>query len=240
MAQVETKKIELLVEGMDCNNCALGIKKQLDGIGMKDVSVNFATGDVVFGASGTEEVIKAVDKINSMGYKVVANLTDGDEVPEKRVPAIAKKFWFCFAFTLPLLTAMFLPFPVLHDPYLQLILTLPVFAVGLWHFGRSAVASLRSGVPNMDVLIILGSTAAFIYSLAGMIMNLGHKYMFFETTASIITLILLGNYLEHIAVSRTTSAIDDLVKMQKTLARRITGYGTQDETLEEVESVREN
>ena len=67
--------------------------------------------------------------------------------------------------------------------------------------------SLKSGVPNMDVLIILGSAAAFCYSLSGLILNLGENYLFFETSASIVTLILLGNLLEHFSVKKTTTRI---------------------------------
>ncbi|HEY0896716.1 MAG TPA: heavy metal translocating P-type ATPase, partial [Sphingobacteriaceae bacterium] len=134
-------------------------------------------------------------------------------------------------FTLPLFFHMFLPFHWLHDPYVQLGLSLPVFILGCVHFGKSAVNSIRAGLPNMDVLIFIGSTAAFIYSLAGTIRQLGPDYLFYETTATIITLVLLGNVLEKRSVSQTTSAVRDLLKFQATRAIRV-----MDGELEEVDA----
>lgn len=216
------KKVELLVEGMDCTNCALGIKKQLDKMGFEKVSVNFSSGEVVFEVIAADQTEKVIEKINAMGYHVAANLTESETVTKQHwVNSIEFKFYFCLIFTLPLLISMFMPMGFFHNAYFQLSLTIPVFVLGGWHFGKSAFMSLRAGVPNMDVLIILGSSAAFIYSLIGTVLNLGHDFLFYETTASIITLILLGNLLEHKSVKRTTSAIDELVKLQKTVAKKI-------------------
>ncbi|MFH0867365.1 MAG: cation-translocating P-type ATPase [Bacteroidota bacterium] len=211
------KRIELKVEGMDCTNCALGIKKQLQKDGLTDVDVSFATAEVSFAEVDKSLLQKAKEKIRSMGYTVV----EEENSIKKDFFTIEIKFLVSLVFTLPLLVAMILPFYIFHDPYFQLILTVPVFAIGVLHFGRSAYVSLKSGVPNMDVLIILGATAAFVYSLYGTIYKLGHDFQFYETSASIITLILLGNLLEHRSVKRTTSAIDDLVKLQKIKAKRI-------------------
>lgn len=157
-----------------------------------------------------------------MGYRITGGLEEAVVTSPRPFFTLGRKLVFSLVFTIPLLLAMFLPFDFLHDAWVQFSLTLPVFLVGLWHFGRSGFRSLKAGVPNMDVLIILGSTAAFAYSLTGAVLSLGHDYLFFETTASIITLILLGNYLEHTAVRRTTSAIDSLVQLQQTKARRVT------------------
>jgi Cu+-exporting ATPase len=197
--------------------------------------VNFSTSEVSFAEVSKERIKRAKEKISSMGYTVV----DPMEENKKGLSSIEKKFYFSIIFTFPLLMAMFLPFPLLHNPFFQLILTIPVFLLGLIHFGKSAYHSLRSGVPNMDVLIILGATAAFIYSLIGTINQMGHNYLFYETTASIISLILLGNMLEHIAVKRTTSAIDDLVKMQRVMAKKIViGQDKQTELIQEVEAAK--
>ncbi|MFD2146546.1 HAD-IC family P-type ATPase [Mucilaginibacter antarcticus] len=110
---------------------------------------------------------------------------------------------------------------VVHNPVVQLLLCLPVFAVGCLHFGKSAFYSVKGGTPNMDVLIFIGSTSAFIYSLAGTIQNLGSQYLFYETCATIITLVLLGNVFEKRSVNQTTSAIKDLVKIQQVTANRM-------------------
>ena len=120
-----------------------------------------------------------------------------------------------FVYRSALLLHMVFPWGFLQSPVVQLILCIPVFTVGCLHFGRSAFASVKNGVPNMDVLIFVGSAAAFIYSLVGTIEHLGDKFEFYETCATIITLVLLGNVLEKRSVTQTTSALKDLVKFQQ-------------------------
>lgn len=230
---MNVKRIELKVEGMDCSNCALGIRKQLERDGFKEVNVSFASKEVVFDAENEQHIAIAKEKIRSLGYTVI------EEEQQKSKFAFFStlefKFFFSLVFTLPLLFAMFLPFELFHNSWFQLCLAIPVYTVGLIHFGRSALGSLKSRVPNMDVLIIIGASASFFYSLYGTLNNLGHDFHFYETTAGIITLILLGNFLEHRSVSRTTSSIDLLIKLQKTTARRVINAGAT-ETTEEIDS----
>jgi Cu+-exporting ATPase len=133
---------------------------------------------------------------------------------------VENKFIFCALFTAPLLLHMLFPWHFLHNPIVQLLLCLPVFLVGCLHFGKSAYSSVKGGVPNMDVLIFIGSTSAFIYSLVGTVQNLGEHYLFYETCATIITLVLLGNVLEKRSVNQTTSAVKDLMKFQQVNANR--------------------
>lgn len=120
---------------------------------------------------------------------------------------------------------MFFHDSFLGNPLVQLGLVLPVMAVGGVHFIKSAYYSLKSGVPNMDVLIAVGSLAAFIYSLAGMLLYLehAHNYLFFETAGMIITLVLLGNLLEHRSVEKTTSSVKELASIQPTKAKKLVG-----------------
>ncbi len=213
--------IELNVEGMSCTNCSLGIKNALEKQGFTNVNADFTMDEVTFETLDESLVPKAMKKIESLGYTVADRKQRAAGEHSKGLSLIEKKFWFTAIFTVPLVLAMFIPVPLLHNDYFQLALTIPVFAVGFWHFGRSALNSLRSGVTNMDVLIFLGSTAAFIYSLVGTIYRMGHDYMFYETSASIISIVLLGNMLEHRSVKKTTSAIDELHRLQKTTAKRI-------------------
>ena len=114
---------------------------------------------------------------------------------------------------------------ILYNPIVQLLLCLPVYLIGLDYFGRSAFKSLRIGIPNMDVLIFIGSAAAFFYSLYGWWYFLGtnevHNYLIFETSATIITLVLLGNVLEHRSVKQTTTALKDLSEIQNITAKKI-------------------
>jgi P-type Cu+ transporter len=216
----EPVSVHLKVDGMNCTNCALGIRKTLEKEGYANVYVNFSTGDVRFDMSEGLSVPVAITRIESLGYQVSDSETD--EVKQKGLTPIERKFWFSAIFTVPLVLAMFVPVPLLHNDLFQLALTIPVFIIGFLHFGKSAYYSLKAGVANMDVLIFLGSTAAFVYSLIGTISGLGHDYMFYETSASIISIVLLGNLLEQRSVRKTTSAIDDLVRMQKNTAGLIT------------------
>ncbi|NTW31967.1 MAG: cadmium-translocating P-type ATPase [Bacteroidetes bacterium] len=229
---ISNKKTELSIEGMNCTNCALGIKKQLEKDGFKNVDVNFASAEVSFSQLDKENITKAKSRIRSMGYTVIEDTNK----TKKGLSFIEIKFIISLIFTLPLLIAMFLPYHIFHNPFFQLALCIPVFAIGVWHFGRSAFQSIKAGVPNMDVLIILGSSAAFFYSLYGTLNNLGHNFQYYETSASIITLVLFGNLLEYRSVKRTTSAIDDLVKLQKSKAKRIIINTDESESVEEVDS----
>lgn len=210
--------VELNVTGMHCNNCALSVHRMLEKKGLQDVYVDFANEEVKFSGAEEKSMPSIIKDIENLGFKVY----ESEDVPvEKFYNKIENRFYFSLFFALPLFSHMFLPFHWLHNPYVQLTLCLPVFILGFIHFGKSAFNSLRSGVPNMDVLIFVGFTSAFIYSLIGTIYNLGPNYMFYETTTVIITLVLLGNVFEKRSVSQTTSAVKDLLKYQHVMAIRI-------------------
>src|SRR5690606_25299259 len=216
---------ELNVTGMHCNNCALSVHKILEKKGLKDIHVDFANEEVKFSGNDELNLPGIIKDIEGLGFKVYEN----EEAPQERFfEQVENRFIFSLIFTLPLFSHMFLPFPWLHQPYVQLALCLPVFILGCIHFGKSAFHSLKSGVPNMDVLIFLGSTAAFVYSLIGTFLHLGPHYMFYETTAVIITLVLLGNVFEKRSVSQTTSAVKDLLKFQDVMAIRMKPDGSQE------------
>ena len=93
----------------------------------------------------------------------------------------------------------------LMNPYVQLGLTIPVFILGMDFFGRSGLKSLLKGVPNMNVLIALGALSSFIYSLYGTVTGQADQYLFYETTATIITLVFLGYWMEDKSVTNTDS-----------------------------------
>jgi Cu+-exporting ATPase len=213
--------VTLKVEGMDCANCALGITRKLTKSGHEDVHVSFSTGEASLVMAENSDLKDVVKDIESLGYKVV-----GEEKKKGFNFGIAQKFWFSLIFTVPLFFGhMFFPHDAwIAQPTTQLILCIPVFLIGFWYFGKSAIGSLKSGIPNMDVLIVIGAISSFGYSVAGMITvkdpHLVHQYMFFETTATIISLVLLGNLLEHISVKKTTSSINELSSLQPETARR--------------------
>ena len=210
--------VELSVTGMHCNNCAISVHKLLEKKGFHDILVDFASEEVKFSADDEAKVKEAIKGIEGLGYKVAE---DASQHHEKFYEKIENKLIFCTIFTIPLLSAMLLPWHFLHLPIVQLLLCLPVFIVGCLHFGKSAWNSVKGGVPNMDVLIFIGSSSAFIYSLIGTIQHLGMRYQFYETCATIITLVLLGNLFEKRSVTQTTSAVKDLVKIQQVNANRL-------------------
>lgn len=226
----------LRVEGMDCANCAASITRFLQQRGLRDVFVNFQTKEVRYrpdAAALSEPEVRA--GIEKLGFRVVG--TDAAREPSESVapdPAApdpaARRLWICVAFTLPLLLGhllmMFGLAPAwLTNGWAQLALAAPVYLVGGLHFGRSARAGLRAGYLNMDVLIFLGATAAFIYSLVGLYWG-DPRYYFFETAATIITLVLVGNWLEGRAVARTTTAVTALGELRAETAVRINPDGS--------------
>jgi len=215
---IQNDLVELNVTGMHCNNCALSVHKMLEKKGLKDINVDFANEEVKFSGSQDISLPSIIKDIENLGFKVY----ETDDIPkEKFYDKIENRFYFSLIFAVPLFSHMFLPVHWLHNPHIQLALCLPVFILGFIHFGKSAFNSVKSGVPNMDVLVFVGFTSAFIYSLIGTFLNLGPDYMFYETTAVIITLVLLGNVFEKRSVSQTTSAIKDLLKYQNIKATRI-------------------
>jgi len=220
----ENKHTEVLkVDGMTCANCALGIKKHLKKNGVQEVDINFITSEASFAKDSKYTSNKIIQLINELGYK--AETISGNKKEEK-LSSLEKKFIFTLFFTLPLFSHMFLPKDFfLQNALVQFVLCLPVFIVGLIYFGKSALSSLKSRLPNMDVLIMMGSSAAFFYSIYGLTLSINgnpnaHNFLFFETTATIITLVLLGNVLEHRSVKQTTTAIAELSEIQIGIAKR--------------------
>ncbi len=221
----KSTNITLQVEGMDCTSCALGITKSLEKKGAENVYVNFATGEATFLLNDKSKIQMMIQSITDLGYKVV----DSKYMEERagKMSTIEKRFYFTLPFTIILfLGHLFFPHNfILNNSFMQLVLCMPVFVIGILQFGKSAWGSLKSGVPNMDVLIFIGSTSAFVYSIIGMWIHYGtqelHNYIFFETTATIITLVLLGNVFEHRSVKQTTTAIRELSAIQVTKAKMV-------------------
>jgi Cu+-exporting ATPase len=231
-------KIQWKVEGMDCSNCALTIRRYLEKKGMHDVKVNFATGDVSFVINGQPAPLELAKGIKELGYAVTGEAVTKEKKKRKFLANHLQRFMFCLPFTIVLVLHMI---PGIHwhwltNPWLQLALTLPVFVVGMDFFGRSAWKSLRNGIPNMNVLIAVGALASFIYSLYGTLSGQAANYMFYETTATIITLVFLGNYLEDASVASTQRALNKLAQSQKVMANMIAYDDQHQEQIFPVES----
>ncbi|MEP7163579.1 MAG: cation-translocating P-type ATPase [Ferruginibacter sp.] len=245
------EKIDWKVDGMDCTNCALSITRYLQKEGQKEVKVNFIGGDVSFEFNGNKTKEELAKGIEGLGYKVVDDrqpTTDNRNTKSDRWSVVGgrwsfsnhlQRFIFCLPFTLVLMLHV-LPWHIhfLMNPWIQLAICIPVYIVGMGYFGVSAVKSLRSGVPNMNVLIALGATAAFVYSLIGTIGNFGMDYIFYETTATIITLVFLGEWVEHRSVVITQKELNKLAGQQKVMANMISFDGEHKELIFQVENTK--
>jgi len=209
------KKHKLIIKGMTCSNCALSVEKSLRKEGASNINVNFSTGEATF--TGNINFQSFENLINKSGFKIIK---DEKEVVKSKISIL---FIISLVFTVPLIAHMFVSKDsFLNNPFVQLILTIPVLLSGGAHFMKSAYFGLKSGVPNMDLLVSTGFIAAFAYSVYGsFFIGHTHDYLFFETTASIITLVLLGNLLEEKAIKKTTSALQDLEELRPKIARKV-------------------
>jgi Cu+-exporting ATPase len=229
--------VDWKVEGMTCSNCALSVTKYLEQEGMSDVKVNPISGAVSFNNPGSP-LQQLNNGIRSLGYRVVDETQPGN-TSSPFLSNHKQRFFFTLPFTAVLMLHMVDGWIHLHwlmNPWVQLMICLPVFITGMYFFGRSAVKSIRSGVPNMNVLITIGAIASFAYSLTGAILQLGPDYLFFETTATIITLVFLGNYLEDISIRSTQKSIKALTRSQKVMANMIAFNDQHEEQIFEIEN----
>ena len=240
-----TENIAWEVEGMTCTNCANSVKKFLERQGAGQVGVNFMTKEVHFTTVPSADLPTLKNGIHQLGYKVLTpvgtDVTESENheghhhahghthASEGNGMSLRIKLILTAVLTLPLVFnhlahAFGWHIGWLSNAWVQFALTLPVYIIGLFHYGRSSWQALRSGYAHMDLLILIGSTAAFVYSLVGLVQN-NPNYLFFETAATIITLVLFGNWMEDRAVAQTTTAIGELTRLQVEKANRLLPSG---------------
>jgi P-type Cu+ transporter len=228
---VRNEKMDLDVFGMTCAACSTRIEKVLNKMeGMVSANVNLATESAAVEFNGAllsaDEIIA---KIQNLGYDAKEKVQREAKAQQKEeeINAKKRKLYISILLSLPLLYTMIghapwdtgLPMPhLLMNPWFQLLLATPVqFWIG-WQFYVGAYKSLKNKSANMDVLVALGTSAAYFYSLAEAIKTIGnHGYMphlYFETSAVLITLILVGKLFEALAKGRTTEAISKLLSLQ--------------------------
>lgn len=215
------EKTELKVEGITCGNCVLTISKYLEKQGLTKVHVGISDGQVSFEGPPGVSTDKIKKGIEGLGYKVSDGLK-GMHTRSSFLHTPLQKFFFCVPFTLVLMLHM-LPLQIawLMNPWNQLLLCLPVFITGMEYFGTSAIKSIRNGIPNMNVLIAMGAAAAFMYSLIGTLQGSGHESLYYESAATIITLVFLGYWMEDVSVSSTQEALKKLTADQIVMAHMI-------------------
>jgi len=218
--------LELAITGMTCAACSTRLEKVLNRLPGVDAAVNLASERAVLrfapGALTLEAACAAVKKAG-FGARVAQSLDRAQERARKRDEwrASLRLFWFAVALTLPL-AAQMLPMlwpGVLEDHefvprWLQCLLATPVqFWVGA-RFYRGAANALRGGGANMDVLVALGTSMAWLYSTVVTLAGWHDLHVYFEASAMVITLVMLGKLLEARAKARTSEALDALLRLQ--------------------------
>lgn len=246
------KEITLDLFGMTCANCALRIEKGLNKQdGIEEARVNFAreTAYVKYKADIQKDTI--FEKVKSLGYSAsehsIENKSKSEDKHKAELNKLKQRLLFSAALSLPLLYTMvshvsflsFLPLPlILMHPWFQFLLASPIqFWMG-FPFILGAYRALRNGSSNMDVLVVMGTSAAYFYSLGFSIIqgynqsdifflnsiehyehlsNLGHAVfpsLYYETSAVLITIILVGKWIETVVRGKSSQAIEALIQLK--------------------------
>ena len=222
---VKTKRMSVshkfMVKGIHCINCVNGIKTHLQKKNLTKVHIELSNGLVtVYDSSIESDTIQGF--IEELGYTSKVYNPNKNEHSKLNYYLIISSF-----LSIPLLAHMFVSeHNILQNPFLQVALATPVLIIGYIHFFKSAYRSVLNLKPNMNVLILMGATAAYLYSIIGWLLNFNavHQYLFFETSATIITLVLLGNYFEKRAINQTTTSLKSLQNLQsKTTFKEVNG-----------------
>lgn len=230
---VATEHVELDIIGMTCAACSNRIEKvlnRMDGVNNASINLTTESGAIDYNPNSvtTNDLIKKIQNIGYDAHTKQNNIQKTSrkekELKEKRLKLIISAI-----LTAPLLLTMLVhlfgvPLPrIFMNSWFQFALATPVqFIIG-WQFYLGAYKNLKNKSANMDVLVALGTSAAYFYSIYEMIKWLIHSnmepHLYFETSAVLITLILLGKYLETRAKAQTTNALSQLVNLQAKEAR---------------------
>lgn len=245
-------KVELRLTGMSCAACSSKIERKLNKTeGIAKAAVNLATekANIEYDPSTVKvsEIIKTIERLGYGAEKAEeVNRDTEKEQREKEIRSLKLSLIVSAVLSAPLVLAMILGMlklnsPVLsllHNEYFQLIITTPVqFIIG-FRFYKHAYYALKSKSANMDVLIAMGTSAAYFFSLYNVFFEEVQKGMmknlYFEAAAVIITLILLGKYLEAVAKGKTSEAIKKLMGLQAKTARVLRNGTEEDIPIEDV------
>ncbi|MED1408022.1 MULTISPECIES: heavy metal translocating P-type ATPase [Bacillus] len=229
---IVSDKAEFTVSGMTCAACANRVEKRLNKLdGVSKATVNFALESATVEFNPDEiNVNEMKSTITKLGYKLEVKSDEQNSSTDHRLQEIErqkKKFIISFILSFPLLWAMvshfsftsFIYLPdMLMNPWVQLALATPVqFIIG-GQFYIGAYKALRNKSANMDVLVALGTSAAYFYSVYLSIQSIGSSEhmpdLYFETSAVLITLIILGKLFEAKAKGRSSEAIKKLMGLQ--------------------------
>ena len=238
-----SKQKEYIIEGMSCASCAMTIENAVSKIpGVDKASVNLATEIMTVEANDSvtpEDIAKVVDGVGysarPRGKSVEEELEEKNEKKEAHLREMKRNLIVSAIFTVPLLFIAMadmvgIPMPAFLSPMqspvsyalIQLALSLPIVWLGR-RFFVDGFKALSKGHPNMDSLVALGTSAAFLYSLYGTYHVLeGHAHfamnLYYESAGVILTLITLGKYFEDVSKGKTSMAIQTLVGLAPKMA----------------------
>ena len=238
-----SKQKEYIIEGMSCASCAMTIENAVSKIpGVHKASVNLATEIMTVEANDSvtpEDIAKVVDGVGysarPRGKSVEEELEEKNEKKEAHLREMKRNLTISAIFTVPLLFIAMadmvgIPMPAFLSPMqspvsyalIQLALSLPIVWIGR-RFFVDGFKALSKGHPNMDSLVALGTSAAFLYSLYGTYHVLeGHAHfamnLYYESAGVILTLITLGKYFEDVSKGKTSMAIQTLVGLAPKMA----------------------
>ncbi|KJS79379.1 MAG: ATPase P [Desulfotomaculum sp. BICA1-6] len=234
--QPVTSRVELALSGMSCAACAARIEKVLNKVpGVTRAAVNFATEKTVVEYNPAEADVQQIKKaVADAGYKgtEVGDRNTADLESEERAREIRKQkqlVIFSGILSAPLMVYMLAmvfnlhetALPFFFNSYFQFALATPIQFIAGANFYKEAFIALRGGSANMSVLVAMGTSAAYFYSVVVTFWgrHIGTHEVYFETSAIIITLVLLGKTLETIAKGRTSEALKKLIGLRAKTAR---------------------
>ena len=238
-----SKQKEYIIEGMSCASCAMTVENAVSKMpGVNKASVNLATEIMTVEANDSvtpEDIAKVVDGVGysarPRGKSVEEELEEKNEKKEAHLREMKRNLTISAIFAVPLLFIAMadmigIPMPAFLSPMqspvsyalIQLALVLPILWLGR-HFFVDGFKALSKGHPNMDSLVALGTSAAFLYSLYGTYHVLeGHAHfamnLYYESAGVILTLITLGKYFEDVSKGKTSMAIQTLVGLAPKMA----------------------
>lgn len=215
-------KDNFLIQGMSCAACSARLEKVLsrqDGVSRANVNLSSNRARVIYDENviSRDDILTVISRAGFTGYyQESRDIEKERELREKEIKTLKRDFLISLIFALPLFSVMFLHMAHIQvfyaDARWQFAFATLVQIFGGHRFYKGAISSLRSKTFNMDVLVSMGTTAAYLYSIYNMFIDNPHLY--FESSAVIITLVLLGKLMEAKAKAKTNEAVDKLQSLK--------------------------
>lgn len=215
-------KDNFLIQGMSCAACSARLEKVLsrqDGVSRANVNLSSNRARVIYDENviTRDDILAVISRAGFTGYyQESRDIEKERELREKEIKSLKRDFIISLIFALPLFSVMFFYMAGIHvfyaDARWQFAFATLVQIFGGHRFYKGAISSLRSKTFNMDVLVSMGTTAAYLYSIYNM--SIANPHLYFESSAVIITLVLLGKLMEAKAKDKTNEAVDKLQSLK--------------------------